>query len=95
MPLKHRLLFVKKYVRRIKKLPNNDLYGEPGVADALNIEESVVCVRTVLVQRPRCLVSASPHCDVPGGQSVTLIKKKIKFSSYLGKFRMEQLQSHI
>jgi hypothetical protein len=25
----------------------------------------------------------------------TLIKKKIKFSSYLRKFRMEQLQSHI
>jgi hypothetical protein len=25
----------------------------------------------------------------------TLIKKKIKFSSYIGKFRMEQLQSHI
>jgi hypothetical protein len=25
----------------------------------------------------------------------TLIKKKIKFSSYLKKFRMEQLQSHI
>ena len=24
-----------------------------------------------------------------------LIKKKIKFSSYIGKFRMEQLQSHI
>jgi hypothetical protein len=24
-----------------------------------------------------------------------LIKKKIKFSSYLGKFRVEQLQSHI
>ncbi len=25
----------------------------------------------------------------------TLIKKKIEFSSYLRKFRMEQLQSHI
>ncbi len=25
----------------------------------------------------------------------TLIKKKIKFSSYIGKFRVEQLQSHI
>ncbi len=24
-----------------------------------------------------------------------LIKKKIKFSSYIGKFRVEQLQSHI
>jgi hypothetical protein len=26
--------------------------------------------------------------------NATLIKKKIKFSSYLGKFRVEQLQSH-
>jgi hypothetical protein len=26
---------------------------------------------------------------------VTLIKKKIKFSSYIRKFRMERLQSHI
>ncbi len=25
----------------------------------------------------------------------TLIKKKIKFSSYIGKFRVEQLQGHI
>ncbi len=27
--------------------------------------------------------------------STTLIKKKIKFSSYMRKFRVEQLQSHI
>jgi hypothetical protein len=26
---------------------------------------------------------------------ISLIKKKIKFSRYIGKFRMEQLQSHI
>jgi hypothetical protein len=26
---------------------------------------------------------------------IALIKKKIKFSSYTGKFRVEQLQSHI
>jgi hypothetical protein len=26
---------------------------------------------------------------------ITVIKKKIKFSSYIGKFRVEQLQSHI
>jgi hypothetical protein len=30
------------------------------------------------------------HVDIS-----TLIKKKIKFSSYIRKFRMEQLQSHI
>jgi hypothetical protein len=29
------------------------------------------------------------------GTEDTLIKKKIKFSSYIRKFRMEQLQSHI
>jgi hypothetical protein len=29
-----------------------------------------------------------------GGKSFYTDKKKIKFSSYIGKFRMEQLQSH-
>ncbi len=29
------------------------------------------------------------------GQKDTLIKKKMKFSSYIRKFRMEQLQSHL
>ncbi len=29
-----------------------------------------------------------------GSQLSTLIKNKIKFSSYIGKFRVEQLQSH-
>jgi hypothetical protein len=28
-------------------------------------------------------------------KNTTLIKKKIKFSSYIRKFRVEQLQSHI
>jgi hypothetical protein len=32
---------------------------------------------------------------VHGGIEATLIKKKIKFSSYIGKFRVEQLQSYI
>jgi hypothetical protein len=30
-----------------------------------------------------------------GGATATLIKKKIKFSSYICKFIMEQLQNHI
>ena len=36
-------------------------------------------------------------CTVPweAGQHATLIKKETKFSSYIRKFRMEQLQSHI
>jgi hypothetical protein len=29
------------------------------------------------------------------GEKTTLIKEKIKFSSYIRKFRMEQLQSHM
>jgi hypothetical protein len=36
--------------------------------------------------------SLSPN---EGGGASTLIKKKIKFSSYIRKFCMEQLQSHI
>ncbi len=35
------------------------------------------------------------NLDQCQGALVTLIKKKNKFSSYLGKFRVEQLQSHI
>jgi hypothetical protein len=31
----------------------------------------------------------------PQTEIYTLIKKKIKFSSYIREFRMEQLQSHI
>jgi hypothetical protein len=33
--------------------------------------------------------------ELHGGECLTLIKKKIKFSSHTRKFRMEQLQSHI
>jgi hypothetical protein len=32
---------------------------------------------------------------IKGGFAGALIKKKIKFSSYIGKFRVVQLQSHI
>ena len=47
--------------------PDKDLDGEPGVADALDIEEGVVGVGAVLVQRPVGDVTTSRrHCDVPG-----------------------------
>ncbi len=36
-----------------------------------------------------------PKCGGGGLRGLTLIKKKIKFSSNIRKFRMEQLQSHI
>ena len=47
--------------------PDKDLDGEPGVADALDVEEGVVGVGAVLVQRPVGDVTTSRrHCDVPG-----------------------------
>ncbi len=40
--------------------------------------------------------SSSTHSETPRASThITLIKKKIKFSSYIRKFRMEQLQSHV
>ena len=33
-------------------LPDTNLYGEPGIADVLNVEESVVRVGAVFVQAP-------------------------------------------
>jgi hypothetical protein len=40
--------------------------------------------------------AGSPQSDLPGKVlEATLIKKKINFSSYMRKFRVEQLQSHI
>ena len=39
--------------------PDKDLNGEPGVANALNVEEGVVSIGAVLVQRPVGHISAS------------------------------------
>ncbi len=47
-------------------------------------------VRTSCVRRMR----RRTHTSAFPGQA-TLIKKKIKFSSYIRKIRVEQLQSHI
>ena len=49
--------------------PDKDLNGEPGIANALNVEEGVVSIGAVLVQRPVGHISASwAHSDVPGGE---------------------------
>ncbi len=52
------------------------------------------------VSRPEMLSdgekSSSTRSETPQASThITLIKKKIKFSSYIRKFRMEQLQSHV
>jgi hypothetical protein len=46
-------------------LPDNNFYSEPGITDTLDIEESVVRVRSVLVQRPGAQIGTRPHRDVP------------------------------
>ena len=54
--------------------PDKDLYGEPGVADALDVEEGVVGVGAVLVQRPVGDVTTSRrHCDVPGSFDIYIM----------------------
>ena len=45
--IKHRRVQFSKYF-----WPDTNLYGEPGIADVLNVEESVVRVGAVLVQAP-------------------------------------------
>ncbi len=39
--------------------------------------------------------TATPPGEAPEGIDYALIKKKIKFSSYVRKFRIEQSQNHI
>ena len=47
--------------------PDKDLNGEPGVANALNVEEGVVSIGAVLVQRPvRHISSARADGGIPG-----------------------------
>ena len=51
--------------------PDKDLNGEPGVANALNVEECVVSIGAVLVQRPVAHISSSrAHSDIPGEKIV-------------------------
>ncbi len=44
------------------------------------------------LQKATCFLEVL--CFINNMSLTTLIKKKIKFSSYIRKFRMEQLQSH-
>ena len=46
-------------------LPYNNLYGEPGITNTLDIEESIMRVCTVFVQGPGRHVVPRPDCDVP------------------------------
>jgi hypothetical protein len=48
-----------------------------------------------LLQQGPCYTLMICHLRIFHGVLATLIKNKIKFSSYIGKFRVEQLQSHI
>ena len=51
--------------------PDKDLDGEPRITNALNVEESVVSIGAVLVQRPVCHVSSSrAHSDIPDEQII-------------------------
>ena len=43
---------------------HEDLNGEPGIADAFHIEERLVRIGLVLVQRPRPRVVRRHHRDV-------------------------------
>ncbi len=54
------------------------------------VQEEIVARSSFLLQ-----LAYSNVLPVPPSPPHTLIKKKIKFSSYIRKFRMEQLQSHI
>ena len=46
-------------------LPDKYLYSEPGIADTLNEEESIMSVGAVLVQGPGGQVPPRPDGDVP------------------------------
>ena len=62
--------------------PDKDLDGEPSVADALNVEESVVGIGAVLVQGPVGGVPPGRHSDVPG--ATKLVKGDFReFSMFL------------
>ena len=45
-------------------MPNYNFYCEPSIAYTLDVEESIMSIRTMLVQGPRCHVSTRLHRDV-------------------------------
>ncbi len=84
------------------------LQGDEGSALMCITEGGVWQLQGVLSRRGTCggdlLARPSVYSSIPFnrdwidrtiGNYYTLIKKKIKFSSYLRKFRMEQVPSHI
>ena len=53
--------------------PDKDLDGEPRIANALNVEESIVSIGAVLVQRPVGHISSSrAHSDIPGEEIIDM-----------------------
>ena len=52
-----------KNVRR-RDEPDEQLQGKPSIADALNIEESIMSVSAMLVQGPGCGVVGGPDSEV-------------------------------
>jgi hypothetical protein len=63
-------------------------FGAAPIIPKLTYREPFLLTKPILLFA--YLVSSRPRVF-----HTTLIKKKIKFSSYIGKFRVEQLQSHI
>jgi hypothetical protein len=55
----------------------------------------VKAVRVLLCEWANSVLLSFCFNELQSVRLTTLIKKKIKFSSYIGKFRVEQLQSHI
>jgi hypothetical protein len=60
----------------------------------LEVVERLVS-RLHIVQREKDTATDQIRGEKPFDKGNALIKKKRKFSSYIGKFRVEQLQSHI
>ena len=50
---------------RTREESDEELEGEPSIADTLDIEESIVSIGAVLVQGPGCQVPPCPDGDVP------------------------------
>ena len=52
------------YKSSVNPPPDHQLESEPGVAQTLQVEESLVCVGAVLVQRPGRAVGGGGHAHV-------------------------------
>ncbi len=69
------------------------IFGGPAIYVKEGSSVQLECVVSQAVNTPKYIVWE--HNGQEHHNNNTLIKKKIKFSSYVRKFKMEQLQSHI